>query len=367
VTTSPAAARLRHAAIPVIALALFAVTLGWRPGTPILIVLAAVLALAVLESVHHAEVVALRVGEPLGSLVLAVSVTVIEVGLIVVLMLSSPETTAGIARDTVFAAAMIACNGIVGGALVIATVRGRIATFNPEGVGGAVAAIGALATLSLVLPNYTISAPGPYFTTTQLIFAAIASLGIYLAYVLAQTVRHRDFFLPEETEQTAADAAAELHAERPTKREAGVSLALLAASLVAVVGLAKATSPLIKDAVHGAGLPETVVAVTIALLVLLPESISALRSARRGRIQTSLNLAYGSTMASIGLTIPVIAVISLIFGLDLALGLSASDTVLLVLTLIVATLTVVPGRSILLQGVVHLSIFAAFLVLAFNP
>jgi Ca2+:H+ antiporter len=184
---------------------------------------------------------------------------------------------------------------------------------------------------------------------------------------LAQTVRHRDFFLPEETEQTAADAAAELHAERPTKREAGVSLALLAASLVAVVGLAKATSPLIKDAVHGAGLPETVVAVTIALLVLLPESISALRSARRGRIQTSLNLAYGSTMASIGLTIPVIAVISLIFGLDLALGLSASDTVLLVLTLVVATLTVVPGRSILLQGVVHLSIFAAFLVLAFNP
>ena len=353
--------------IPIAALLLFVVGITTHPSYGILLAFGVVLALAVLEAVHHAEVVARRVGEPLGSLVLAVSVTIIEVGLIVVLMSAHPETTATVARDTVFAAAMIACNGIVGGALVIGTFRGRIATFNPEGVGGAVAAIAALATLCLVLPNYTLTTTGPYFSSAQLVFAAVASLAIYIAFVSAQTIRHSELFL--ETEATAAPPApAEQDpVARPSRREAGISLLLLATSLIAVVGLAELTTPLIETAVEDAGLPQSVVAVSIALLVLLPEAISALRASRQGDVQKSLNLAYGSVMASIGLTIPVIALISLLFDYHLALGLPNAAIVLLALTVAVATLTIVPGRSILLQGVVHLSIFGAFIVLAFNP
>lgn len=357
------AAHLRHAIVPLAALALLVAVFGSHPSAPVGIIIGLVLALAVLEAVHHAEVIASRVGEPLGSLVLAVSVTVIEVGMIVSLMAGHPTESAGVARDTVFAATMIACNGIVGGALVLGTWRERLVSFNPEGVGAAAAAIAALATLSLVLPNFTQTTPGPYFSTTQLLFAAVASLAIYVAFVLVQTVRHRDFFLPPRTSDTGDDC----HAEPPPNRDAIVSLALLAISLVAVVGLAKTDSTLVKDAADSAGLPASAVAVTIALLVLLPESLSALRAARRRRIQTSLNLAYGSVMASIGLTIPVIAMVALVFDYRLALGLNSAEIVLLVLTIAVGTLTVIPGRATLLQGVVHLAIFGAFLVLAVNP
>ena len=359
-----AVSRHRAAAIPLVALVVLLATFGRHPGTPVLVLVAIVLGLAVMAAVHHAEVVALRVGEPLGSLILAVAVTVIEVGLIAMLMTSAPEQNAGTARGTVFAAAMIACNGIVGGVLIIGTWRGRVASFNPEGIGSAVAAIGALATLSLVLPNFTVTTPGPYFSDTQLVFAAVASLAIYVAFVVVQNVRHRDFFLPPGT----ADARdAEGHAARPSNRTTLASLVLLLISLVAVVGLAKTDRPLLEDAVASAGLPQAVVAVAIALLVLLPESLSALKAARRGRIQTGLNLAYGSTMASIGLTIPVIALIALAFDQRLALGLDGADIVLLALTVATSTLTVVPGRATMLTGVVHLAIFAAFLVLAFNP
>jgi Ca2+:H+ antiporter len=356
--------RTSHVAIPIVALLLFVGGLATHPSDAVLLALGVVLALAVLEAVHHAEVVAHRVGEPLGSLVLAVAVTIIEVGMIVVLMASHPDTTAGLARDTVFSAAMIACNGIVGGALVLSTFRGRIARFNPEGIGGAVAAIAVLATLCLVLPNYTLTTKGPYFSAAQLIFAAVASLTIYVAFVSAQTIRHRDLFLEEAV---AAPAAAEPADERPTRRAARISLILLAVSLVAVVGLAELTTPLIESAVNDAGLPSSVVAVSIALLVLLPEAIAALRASRRGDVQKSLNLAYGSVMASIGLTIPVIAIVALAFDYSLALGLPNAAIVLLALTVAVSTLTIVQGRAILLQGVAHLAIFGAFIVLAFNP
>jgi Ca2+:H+ antiporter len=356
--------RVSHVAIPIAALLLFILGLGVHPSNAVLVAFGVVLALAVLEAVHHAEVVAHRVGEPLGSLVLAVSVTIIEVGLIVVLMSAHPETTATVARDTVFAAAMIACNGIVGGALVISTFRGRIARFNPEGIGGAVAAIAVLATLCLVLPNYTLTTKGPYFSAAQLIFVAVASLTIYVAFVSAQTIRHSNLFLNDTVSTPSTPEHGE---ERPTRRAATFSLILLAVSLVAVVGLAELTTPLIESAVSDAGLPQSVVAVSIALLVLLPEAISALRASRRGDVQKSLNLAYGSVMASIGLTIPVIAIIALTFDYRLALGLPNAAIVLLALTVAVSTLTIVQGRAIFLQGVAHLAIFGAFIVLAFNP
>jgi Ca2+:H+ antiporter len=342
----------------------------------------ALLACSVLAAVHHAEVVAHRVGEPFGSLILAVAVTVIEVGLIVTLMVSGGDKTDTLARDTVFAAVMITCNGIVGMSLLVTALRHRVAVFNPEGTGAALATVITLATLSLVLPTFTTSTPGPEFTGAQLTFAAVASLTLYGLFVFVQSVRHRDYFLPvarhgrhradeaaagEKAREEATAAAAGDHAAAPSTRAAMASLGLLLASLVAVVGLAKVESPTIESAVTAAGLPHSLVGVVIALLVLLPESLAAVRNARRDRVQTSLNLALGSAMASIGLTIPVIAIASIWLEGPLLLGLGATQIVLLALTAAVGILTVMPGRATLLQAAVHLAICTSFLFLAANP
>jgi Ca2+:H+ antiporter len=305
------------------------------------------------------------VGEPFGSLVLAVAVTVIEVALIITLMLSGGEKTASLPRDTVFAAVMITCNGIVGLSLLLGAIRYRVTLFNAEGTGAALATVATLATLSLVLPTFTTSRPGPEFSPAQLAFAAGASLALYGAFVLTQTVRHRDFFLPVTSAGVVVEA--EEHADPPSTREALTSLGLLLVALVAVVGLAKVESPAIEAGVAAAGLPASFVGVVIALLVLLPETLAASRNALRDRVQTSLNLALGSAMASIGLTIPAIAIATIWIDVPLLLGLGAIHMVLLALTVVVAVLTVVPGRATRLQGVVHLVLLAAFLFLAVNP
>ncbi|MDG5802824.1 ionic transporter y4hA [Streptomyces ossamyceticus] len=353
------------AAVPVVAVVLLVLTWGRDlPGVLVALV-TLVLAGAVLSAVHHAEVVAHRVGEPFGSLVLAVAVTIIEVALIVTLMADGGDKSSTLARDTVFAAVMITCNGILGLCLLVGSLRHGLAVFNPEGTGAALATVATLATLSLVLPTFTTSKPGPEFSTAQLTFAALASLLLYGLFVATQTMRHRDYFLPitRQGEVITADD----HAEAPTSRTAAVSLGLLGLALVGVVGLAKGVSPTIESGVQAAGLPHAVVGVIIALLVLLPETIAALRAARRDRVQTSLNLALGSAMASIGLTIPAVALASLWLSGPLVLGLGATHMVLLALTVVVASLTVVPGRATPLQGGVHLVIFAAYLELAVTP
>ncbi|MER8235072.1 calcium:proton antiporter [Streptomyces sp. NPDC101490] len=319
---------------------------------------------AVLAAVHHAEVVAHRVGEPYGSLVLAVAVTIIEVGLIVTLMAGGGEGTSAYARDTVFAAVMITCNGIVGLSLLVGALRNRVAVFNAEGSGGALAIVCTLATMTLVLPTFTTSHPGPEFSTAQLAFAAAASICLYGLFVAVQTVRHRDYFLP--VPRPGQDSADD-HADPPTDRQTWFSLGLLLLALVAVVGNAKLISPTIESGVESAGLPKAVVGVIIALMVLLPETLAAVRAARRDRMQTSLNLAYGSAIASIGLTIPAIALASIWLSGPLVLGLGPIHMVLLALTGVVSALTLVPGRATLLQGGVHLSIFAAFVFLSFSP
>ncbi|MFJ7589004.1 calcium:proton antiporter [Streptomyces sp. NPDC097617] len=351
--------------VPVVALV--ALVFSWGrdlPGFAVGIV-ALCLAGAVLAAVHHAEVVAHRVGEPFGSLVLAVAVTVIEVALIVTLMADGGDKTASLARDTVFAAVMITCNGIVGISLLVGALRNRIAVFNPEGSGAALATVATLATLSLVLPTFTTSKPGPEFSTAQLTFAAVASLALYGLFVAVQTVRHRSYFLPVDTGQ--GSDGGEDHADPPTARAALISLGLLLVALVAVVGDAKAVSPTIERAVAAAGLPQAVVGVIIALLVLLPETLAAVRAARRDRVQTSLNLAYGSAIASIGLTIPAIALASIWLSGPLLLGLGPIHMVLLALTVVVSALTIVPGRATLLQGGVHIVLLAAYLFLAVSP
>ncbi|MFF4395637.1 calcium:proton antiporter [Streptomyces sp. NPDC001480] len=351
--------------VPVLAVVLLILTWGKDlPGVVVALV-TVVLAGSVLAAVHHAEVVAHRVGEPFGSLVLALAVTVIEVALIVTLMADGGDKSATLARDTVFAAVMITCNGIVGLCLLVASLRHGTAVFNPEGTGAALATVATLATLSLVLPTFTTSKPGPEFSSMQLTFAALSSLILYGLFVATQTVRHRDYFLPIARQGGVIEA--DDHADVPTVRTAWISLAMLGLALIGVVGLAKGVSPTIESGVSAAGLHPAVVGVVIALLVLLPETIAALRSARRDRVQTSLNLAYGSSMASIGLTIPAVALASVWLSGPLVLGLSAIHMVLLALTVVVSSLTVVPGRATPLQGGVHLVLFAAYLELAINP
>lgn len=353
--------RHAHTVVPIVAVVALVLSWGRYPPTSVLLVLSVVLAGAVLSAVHHAEVIALRVGEPYGSLVLAVAVTVIEVALIVTLMTSSGSDTSALARDTVFSALMITCNGIIGISLVVHTIKGGTARFQAAGAGAGLAAIGVLATLSLVLPTFTRSSKGPTFTTSQLVLAASAALLVYLLFVFVQTVRHRDYFLPPGA------ASDDDHAARPTGRQALSSVGLLMLCLAGVVGLAKVDTPLIESVVSGLGLPYAAVAVVIALLVLLPESVAAIRAAQRGRFQTSVNLAYGSAMASIGLTIPTIAVLSWLFDYHLVLGLGPTEIVLLTITVVTGILTVTPGRATLLHGGIHLSIFAAFLVLVASP
>lgn len=353
------------AIVPVLSVVLLALTWGRDMPGGVVALITVVLALAVLAAVHHAEVVAHRVGEPLGSLVLAVAVTIIEVALIVTLMADGGGKSATLARDTVFAAVMITCNGVVGVSLLAASLRHRVAVFNPEGTGAALATVATIATLSLVLPTFTTSKPGPEFSTSQLTFAAVASLTLYGLFVATQTVRHRSYFLPISRNGEVIDSEDDV--DRPTTRTTRISLLMLALALIGVVGLAKGVSPTIESGVDAAGLPHAVVGVIIALLVLLPETIAALRAARRDRVQISLNLALGSAMASIGLTIPAVAVASLWLSGPLVLGLSATHMVLLALTVAVGTLTVVPGRATPLQGGVHLVLFAAYLVLAINP
>jgi Ca2+:H+ antiporter len=346
----------------VLALLVMLATWGSDPATWVVVVLDVLLAGAVLAAVFHAEVIADRVGEPYGSLALAVAVTVIEVGLIVTLMVAGGDGTETLARDTVFAAVMITCNGIVGISILAAALRDRLAVFNAEGSATAFATVITLATLSLVLPTFTTSEAGPEFSASQLAFAAVASLALYVLFLVVQTVRHRSHFLPEDDGE-----AVDLHGPPPTRAAALRSFALLLVALVAVVGLAKTSSGAIEDGVKSIGAPQSAVGVVIALLVLMPETLAAARNARRGRVQISFNLGYGSAMASIGLTIPVIAVASIWLEGPLVLGLGSTQIVLLVLTALVSSLTLLPGRATLQEGGVHLILLAAFLFLAFNP
>ena len=348
--------------VPAVGLPLAGVALASPPGRALAIVCALVLCAAVIASVHHAEVVAHKVGEPFGTLVLAVSVTVIEVALIVSMMLAGGSDQSGLARDTIFSAIMIVCNGAVGLCVLAGGLKHREQSFRLEGATSALAALIVMATLALVLPVFTTSNPGPeLYSPAQLAFAAIASVVLWLVFVFFQTVRNRDYFLPP------AGADESVHAPPPSSGLAWASFALLVVALLAVIGLAKALSPAIEDAVTSLGLPATVIGIVIALLVLAPETWAALRAARADRLQTSLNLALGSALASIGLTIPTVAILSLALDRPLRLGLAPKDLVLLALTFAVGAITLGTGRTNVLQGAVHLLIFAAFVFLAIVP
>jgi Ca2+:H+ antiporter len=337
------------------------VVTAFAGGSGVISALAGVVLIAtVFAAVYHAEVIAHRTGEPFGTLILAFAVTVIEVALIVSVMIAAPAEKAGLARDTVFAAVMIVCNGIVGACLLFGGARHHEQGFQVHGASAALAVLAALTILTMVLPNVATAVPGPLFSTAQLIFAGIISLVLYGSFVFIQTVRHRDYFLATEPEAEDAHAP-------PSNKIAVLSACLLVAALVAIVGLAKSLTPALEIGVTRLDVPKAVVGIVIAALVLLPEGLAALRAAHANRLQTSLNLALGSALASIGLTIPVVAVVSIVLDQPLQLGLSAKDQVLLALTLLVSIITLGTGRTTVLQGIVHLVIFAVFLFFAVVP
>jgi Ca2+:H+ antiporter len=347
--------------VPVLAFATLAGGMAMGVGALLATLCAIALVGAVLAAVHHAEVVAHRVVEPFGTLVLAVAVTVIEASLILSMMLAGGASAAALPRDTIYAAVMIICNGVVGACVLMGGLAHHEQTFRVEGAGAGLAALIAMSALSLVLPAFTTTTEGGTYGTSQLVFAAATSIALWAVFVFNQTVRHRDYFLPVDT------ADAEAHARPPTNREAVLSFVLLIISLVTVVGLAKLLSPAIERAVAAVGAPKAVLGVLIAMVVLMPETWAAVRAARANRLQTSMNLAIGSALASIGLTIPVVAVASIMMEVPLVLGLEPKDLVMLAVTFLISAVTLGTGRTYMMQGAVHLVIFASFLFLAFVP
>ena len=348
-------------AAPVVAWALY----FFKPdalGTVYTFLLAFSLIAAVIAAVHHSEVVAHRIGEPFGTLLLAIAVTIIEVALIVSLMLSGGLSATALARDTVFAAVMIILTGIIGLCLLVGGVHYREQLFARQGVSAALVTLTAITVLTLILPNYTTSVPGPTYNKSQLIFVAIVSLVLYGTFVLVQAVRHRDYFLPPDAEKDEG-----VHAAPPTLTTTFLSTGLLLACLGAVVLLAKTLAPFIEQGVASAGAPPSLVGIIVALVILLPEGFAAVRAARKNRLQTSLNLALGSALASIGLTIPAVAIVSVFTGFSVTLGIDTKSTLLLILSLFTIMLSFGTGRTTILQGVVLLVLFAVYLFTTVVP
>jgi Ca2+:H+ antiporter len=345
----------------VAAMVLAAATFDMGLGGIFVAVIALSLAGSVFAAVYHAEVVAHRIGEPYGTLVLALAVTLIEVALIVSLMIAGGTDAAALARDTVFAAVMIILNGIIGLCLLVGGLEHREQTFSLDGVSAALVALAAIVILTLVFPNFTVTTPGPYYSPSQLLLIAVVSLAIYGAFVFAQTIGHRGIFVhdPAEEEQQ--------HASPPGNGVAIASAFLLLACLAPVVLLAKKLAPSLEAGVARVGAPNAVVGVIIAAIVLLPEGLAALRAARANRLQTSLNLALGSALASIGLTIPAVSVLSLYMHTQLVLGIDNKATVLLLLSLFITAIALRTGRTIVLHGIVLLVIFVVYLFTTVIP
>jgi Ca2+:H+ antiporter len=339
---------------------LLAAGLGF--GGIIVAFIAVGVAASVLAAVHHAEVVADRVGEPYGTLVLALAVTLIEVSLIVSLMAAGGEDASGLARDTVFAAVMIILNGIIGLCLLVGGLMHREQSFSLDGVSAALVALGAIVILTLVFPNYTVTTPGPYYSSSQLGLIGIVTVVIYGTFIFTQTIGHRQFFLQDDDTEKSAQ-----HPAPPSNAMTAVSSILLLFCLAAVVLLAKKLAPSLEAAVARLGAPDAVVGVIIAAIILLPEGLAALRAARANRLQTSLNLALGSALASIGLTIPTVSFLSLFTNTRLRLGIDSESSLLLMLSLFVVVVALRTGRTIILHGVVLLTVFVVYLFTTVVP
>ena len=324
------------------------------------------LLLCVMSAVHHSEIIAHRVGEPYGTIILAVSVTVIEVAIIISLMTTGGPEYASFARDTVYVAVMIILNGIVGLCLFIGGRKYHTQTFSPDSVKIALVSLVSIVAFTMILPSFTKGQGGPYYTEAQLLFESFACLIIYVAFIGAQTVRYREYFItggPGNEPNTTAKVPE--HAI--SNRALSISLVFLVISLVIVVLLAKSLSHPIETVLVGHGLPKTLVGIILAAVILLPEGIAAVTAARKNKLQTSLNLALGSAIASIGLTIPTVSLISYLYDIPLVLGLDTLAIILLVISIFTVMLSLIGGRSNFLYGVVLLVNLVAYVFLTINP
>jgi Ca2+:H+ antiporter len=349
---------IHHWLVPLIALA-GALIIGAAGGWPIGVLFGALLIASVMVAVHHAEVVAHWLGEPYGTLVLTLAVTVIELSLIVSMMLSGkPNPT--LARDSVHAVLMLVLSGLAGACIVAGTLRHREQQFQTQGANAFLAVLMPMAVLVLILPNHTATTPGPYYSPIQLIFVGASCFALYVVFLFVQTVRHQDYFVPFGTPD------AQEHA--PTPARAGmISSLLLVLTLVAIVLLAKLLAPFIDAGIQASGAPTKLAGVIVAAIVLLPESLTALRAARRDHLQTSINLALGSAVACIGLTVPAVTIIVTLLHQPLTLGIDNGSTVMLILSFLVAMLTYGQGRTNLLSGFVHLVLLASYIFMIFVP
>jgi Ca2+:H+ antiporter len=351
---------------PALAVLLFAAATGAGYGlTPSAggLVFAALLLVilfgTVFAAVHHAEVIAHRIGEPYGTLLLTLAVTVIEVALIATIMLGEKEVPT-LARDTVFAVVMIVCNGLAGICIFIGGLRYREQDIQVSGANLYLSVLFTMATITLVLPNYTLTTPGPVYSAAQLAFVSVVTILLYGVFLYTQTIRHRDYFINE--------AAGFVDDGVPiSNRMLGLSITLLLASLLAVVLLSKKFSLVVDAGIALAGAPEALAGVLVAVLILLPESVAAVAAARKNDLQKSINLALGSSLATIGLTIPAVAATAYLLDKQLVLGLNGQDLVLLLLTFVLSMLTFGTGRTNILFGLVHMVVFAVFVFMVFVP
>jgi Ca2+:H+ antiporter len=314
---------------------------------------------AIFAAVHHADVIAHRLGEPFGTLVLTLAVTIIEVALIESIVLT-PNSSPALARDTVFAVIMIVCNGLVGLCVLLGGLRHYEQEFQVSGAGVYLNVLGALSILTLVLPNYTLTVTGPYFSSSQLIFVSVITVILYGTFLFIQTTRHTEYF-------RAVEKTTDGHPVYPSNRAVAASVVMLLIALCGVILLAKKFAIILEAGLDRAGAPPAVAGIVIAMIVLAPESISAVRAARRDVLQKSLNLALGSSLATIGLTIPAVAMTNIVIGRQIQLGISARDTLLLALTLFLSVITFGSGRTNILAGLVHLVVFTTFVFLVFIP
>jgi Ca2+:H+ antiporter len=332
---------------------------GKTDSAVLALVLAAVLLGNVISAVHHAEVIALRIGEPLGTLVLALAVTVIEVGMIVALMMGG-EPNPALMRDSIHAVVMLVLHGLAGLCIVVCALYHREPEFHVAGANAFLSVLIPMAVLVLVMPNFAAAAPGPFYSNLQIIFVSVACLVLYGAFLFIQTGWHRAYFMPVGDDD---DGSTEL----PSIRIVLTSSALLPVALVCVVLLAKSLTPTLEAALAAAQAPVAVTGILIAAIVLLPESVAAVRAAARNRLQSSINLTLGSGVASIGLTVPTVAIVAHYIDQPLQLGISPSNSLLMGLGVLIAIITYGTGRTNVLAGVVHLTLLAAYLFLTFVP
>jgi Ca2+:H+ antiporter len=348
--------------------AIFAATEGWiekfHPSMEFAapLVAAALLIGCVFAALRHAEVISARVGEPLGTLALTISVTIIEVAMLTSMVGHGADDPTE-AREAVFSAIMIVCNGVVGLCLLLGGVRHGEQELQTMGARAYLGVLIALSMLTLVIPNYTTSSYGPTFAPPQLLFISVLSILLYGSFLFIQTVRHRSYFLD------AHEAAFGLREERPGVRETQFAAAGLTAALLGVSLLAQRVVPGLEEGLAWAGVSaiNAVTGACVALLVLLPEALNSIRAAHRNALQTSLNGALGSVVSTIGLTVPAVALMSLATKSDVVFGLGHRDSAMLVTTLMLSVVSFGAGRTNVFTGLVHLVLFATYVFFLFFP